>query len=71
MSTTSCFSYSGRESRVRDAQGRARCSPAGANFELLGPSETMLEATVPVVAVCAVRTGSGKSQTTRAISAER
>jgi predicted GTPase len=41
---------------------------AGANFELLGPTETMLKATVPVVAVCAVRTGSGKSQTTRAIA---
>ena len=41
---------------------------AGANFELLGPGETMLKATVPVVAVCAVRTGSGKSQTTRAIA---
>ena len=41
---------------------------AGANFELLGPRETMLKATVPVVAVCAVRTGSGKSQTTRAIA---
>jgi predicted GTPase len=41
---------------------------AGANFVLLGPRETMLRATVPVVAVCAVRTGSGKSQTTRAIA---
>ena len=41
---------------------------AGANFVLLGPRETMLEAVVPVVAVCAVRTGSGKSQTTRAIA---
>jgi predicted GTPase len=41
---------------------------AGANFILLGPRETMLEATVPVVAVCAVRTGAGKSQTTRAIA---
>ncbi len=41
---------------------------AGANFELLGPRETMLKANVPVVAVCAVRTGSGKSQTTRAIA---
>jgi len=41
---------------------------AGANFLLLGPRETMLKATVPVVAVCAVRTGSGKSQTTRAIA---
>ena len=42
---------------------------AGANFVLLGPRDTMLPATVPVVAVCAVRTGSGKSQTTRAIAA--
>ena len=42
---------------------------AGANFLLLGPRDTMLEATVPVVAMCAVRTGSGKSQTTRAIAA--
>ena len=41
---------------------------AGANFVLLGPNDTMLEATVPVVSVCAVRTGSGKSQTTRAIA---
>ena len=41
---------------------------AGANFVLLGPDATMLEATVPVVSVCAVRTGSGKSQTTRAIA---
>jgi predicted GTPase len=40
---------------------------AGANFALLGPNATMLDATVPVVAVCAVRTGSGKSQTTRAV----
>jgi predicted GTPase len=41
---------------------------AGANFELLGPDATMLDATVPVVAVCAVRTGAGKSQTTRAVA---
>ncbi len=37
----------------------------GANFVLLGTDATMLKATVPVVAVCAVRTGAGKSQTTR------
>jgi predicted GTPase len=42
---------------------------AGANFVLLGPDDTMLDATVPVVAVCAVRTGAGKSQTTRAVTA--
>jgi predicted GTPase len=41
---------------------------AGANFVLLGPRETMLTSSVPVVAVCAVRTGSGKTQTTRAIA---
>jgi len=41
---------------------------AGANFALLGPRATMLTSTVPVVAVCAVRTGAGKSQTTRAIA---
>jgi predicted GTPase len=41
---------------------------AGANFLLLGPEATMLDAKVPVVSICAVRTGSGKSQTTRAIA---
>ena len=41
---------------------------AGANFVLLGPDATMLRAKVPVVAVCAVRTGCGKSQTTRYIA---
>jgi predicted GTPase len=38
---------------------------AGGDFRLLGTRHTMLESTKPVVAVCAVRTGSGKSQTTR------
>jgi predicted GTPase len=38
---------------------------AGADFRLLGARETMLKSKVPVIAVCAVRTGSGKSQTTR------
>ena len=42
---------------------------AGANFVLLGPRATMIEATAPVVSVCAVRTGAGKSQTTRAVAA--
>jgi len=40
---------------------------AGADFRLLGPRATMLESVKPVVAVCAVRTGSGKSQTSRRI----
>jgi predicted GTPase len=39
-----------------------------ADFRLMGPASTMLEAEVPVVAVCATRTGSGKSQTTRRVS---
>jgi predicted GTPase len=37
----------------------------GADFRLLGTHATMLESKKPVVAICAVRTGSGKSQTTR------
>lgn len=40
----------------------------GANFVLLGPEETMIESTKPVVSICAVRTGCGKSQTTRKVS---
>ena len=38
---------------------------SGADFRLMGPKTTMLKAEVPVVSVCAVRTGSGKSQTSR------
>lgn len=44
----------------------SRVLAAGADYTLLGPKATMLQATKPVVAVCAVRTGCGKSQTTRA-----
>lgn len=40
----------------------------GADFRLMGPSATMLEAKVPVVSICAVRTGSGKSQTSRRVT---
>jgi predicted GTPase len=47
----------------------SRALAAGASFRLLSPSETMLTSSKPVVAVCAVRTGSGKSQTTRHIAA--
>ncbi|MFH0970215.1 MAG: GTPase [Candidatus Diapherotrites archaeon] len=46
----------------------SQCLAAGTNFRLLGPSATMLRSTKPVIAVCAVRTGSGKSQTTRKIA---
>jgi predicted GTPase len=41
---------------------------AGADFRLMGPRTTQIKSTKPVVSVCAVRTGSGKSQTTRRVS---
>jgi len=39
----------------------------GADFRLMGANSTMVESKKPVVAICAVRTGSGKSQTTRSV----
>jgi predicted GTPase len=45
----------------------SRVLAAGADFRLLGPRSTMLVATKPVVAVTAVRTGCGKSQTSRRV----
>ncbi len=41
---------------------------AGADFQLLGPRVTQVKSSKPVVSVCAVRTGAGKSQTTRRVS---
>jgi len=41
---------------------------AGASFNLLGPDETMIKSQLPVISICAVRTGCGKSQTTRKIA---
>jgi predicted GTPase len=41
---------------------------AGADFRLMGVHSTQIKSTKPVVSVCAVRTGSGKSQTTRRVS---
>jgi predicted GTPase len=40
----------------------------GPDFRLMGPESTMLKAEVPVVSVCAVRTGAGKSQTSRQVA---
>lgn len=40
----------------------------GADFRLMGPKATMLKSKKPVISICAVRTGSGKSQTTRKVS---
>lgn len=45
----------------------ALVNAAGASFTLLGPKDTQLKSIRPVIAVCAVRTGSGKSQTSRKI----
>ena len=47
----------------------SRALAAGASYRLLSPVETMLTSSKPAIAVCAVRTGSGKSQTTRHIAA--
>ncbi len=46
----------------------SRCIAHGVDFELLGADKTMIKAKVPVIAITAVRTGAGKSQTTRYIS---
>jgi predicted GTPase len=40
---------------------------AGANYLLLGPKDTQIKSSKPVISICAVRTGSGKSQTTRRV----
>lgn len=54
------YDYLGHKAAVVNA--------AGADFVLLGAESTMLEAAVSVVAVCAVRTGCGKSQTSRRVA---
>jgi predicted GTPase len=41
---------------------------AGASFSMVSPTKTMIPSTKPVVSICAVRTGCGKSQTTRIVS---
>ncbi|MDQ3751921.1 MAG: cyclic 2,3-diphosphoglycerate synthase [Actinomycetota bacterium] len=60
------FSYSDLSHEVVMHLG-SRALASGADYRLLGPRSTMLESKAPVVAVAAVRTGSGKSQTTRAV----
>jgi predicted GTPase len=61
------FSYSD-VSYVQVMRSASRALAAGADFMLLAPERTMLRSRVPVIAVTAVRTGAGKSQTTRYIS---
>lgn len=46
----------------------ALVNAAGADFRIMGPRNTMVESAKPVIAVCAVRTGCGKSQTSRAVT---
>ena len=46
----------------------SRVNASGAQFSLMGSEQTMVNSTKPVVAICAVRTGSGKSQTTRKVA---
>ncbi len=41
---------------------------AGADFRFMGPENTNIQSTKPIISVCAVRTGVGKSQTTRKVS---
>ncbi|HLE31613.1 MAG TPA: cyclic 2,3-diphosphoglycerate synthase [Bacteroidota bacterium] len=61
------FSYSDVTHRHVMSLG-ARASVAGAHFKLVAAGQTMLKSKKPVVSVCAVRTGSGKSQTCRKVS---
>ncbi len=60
------FAYS--DVNYEDVMGvGAIVNAAGANFTLLGPKSTMLKSNKPVISVCAVRTGTGKSQTSRKV----
>ena len=63
---TCVFSYSDLPyQRVMNLS--AVVNAAGANFALLGTNDTMIKSTLPVISVCAVRTGCGKSQTSRRV----
>lgn len=46
----------------------SRSIAAGADFRLIGPEHTMIPSSKPVVSVCAVRTGAGKSPTSRSVA---
>jgi predicted GTPase len=58
------FSYSDVSHQYLMNEG-SRAIAAGASFTLLGPKETMIRSKKPVISVCASRTGSGKSPTSR------
>ncbi len=60
------FSYS--DVRYEHVMGVAAIvQAAGASFNLLGPDDTEVKSTKPLISVCAVRTGCGKSQTSRRV----
>lgn len=61
------FSYSDVSNQyvMEKAQFVIAC---GAHFKMVGSAPTMVESTKPVISVCAVRTGCGKSQTTRRVA---
>ena len=61
------FSYSDVSHEYVMQKG-SQVMAAGANFMLLSPVATQIKAKVPVISVCAIRTGCGKSQTSRKIS---
>jgi predicted GTPase len=61
------FSYSD-VAHVEVMHKASRVMACGADFRLLGPEATMLRSNKPVVSVCAVRTGAGKSPVTRKIA---
>ncbi|MCI0588234.1 MAG: GTPase [Planctomycetes bacterium] len=62
------FAYSDVSSAYLEERARA-AREAGAGFRTFDVEPTLLESDLPVVAVCAVRTGCGKSQTTRRVAA--
>ncbi len=64
---TVVFAYSD-VSHEQVMHAASRVLSAGADFKLLGLDATLLVSTKPVVAVCAVRTGCGKSQTSRHVA---
>jgi predicted GTPase len=64
--STCIFSYSDLPYEKVMAIG-AIVNAAGANFALLGTNDTMIKSIKPVISVCAVRTGCGKSQTSRRV----
>jgi predicted GTPase len=61
------FSYSDVTYRHVMSIG-SRVTAAGAHFKILSAGSTMIKSKKPVISICAVRTGSGKSQTTRKVS---